>query len=560
MLIYQWKTLDILFTFALLWIIAKLVFRRPSSRSVPLRGPKSKSLLFGMSKELRDAEDRSAIYESWATEYGPAFNVPSAFSKKRMFICDPKAISHFYSKETYTYVKLKFSRIFIERLVSKNHLTGGGENMCLSRTPSLVQFGRGIIWAEGDSHKRQRKALSPAFSNAEIRNLTRVFYDSSYKLKARWDAEFESGKDEAVIEVQYWLNRVSLDSVGIAGFGHDFETLADKRTPVADAFDSFGTVLQGESALSKTVFLLGPFFPFLLYLPTARGRLFQGLRRAMSEIADELLERARREKQGQIMSGMAEDKSIIGTLVRAESSQTQTQLQLSHDEIMAQMNVLILAGYETTSISLTWALIELSLNPEKQQKLRDELARFSSLDPTWDQLTSGLPYLDGVVQEVLRLHPAVPEIITIAAEDDVMPFSTPVTTTTGDKLTSLPIPKGTVVTVPIALINRSEAFWGPDAKQFIPERWLGDLPAPVKNLTGHRHLYTFSDGPRICLGRGFALAEMKAVLSVLIRNYVFELPAGPATKFGLHPSILQRPKVADETGPKVPLRVMRVEE
>ncbi|KAG5633069.1 hypothetical protein DXG03_008591, partial [Asterophora parasitica] len=56
-----------------------------------------------------------------------------------------------------------------------------------------------------------------------------------------------------------------------------------------------------------------------------------------------------------------------------------------------------------------WALIELSRNPEVQSKLREELSQFTTEDPTYEQLTNGLPYLDAVVTETLRLHPPVPE-------------------------------------------------------------------------------------------------------------------------------------------------------
>ncbi|KAM6489418.1 hypothetical protein JOM56_015135, partial [Amanita muscaria] len=50
-------------------------------------------------------------------------------------------------------------------------------------------------------------------------------------------------------------------------------------------------------------------------------------------------------------------------------------------------------------------------------------------------------------------------------------------------------------------------FWGPDAKQFVPDRWLGELTGPAKDIHGYRHLYTFSDGPRRCLGMDFAVTE-----------------------------------------------------
>lgn len=66
--------------------------------------------------------------------------------------------------------------------------------------------------------------------------------------------------------------------------------------------------------------------------------------------------------------------------------------------------------HNLTNIRPQWALIELSKNPEMQSKLREELlSQFTTIDPTYDQLTTNLPYLDGVVHEVLRLHPPVPE-------------------------------------------------------------------------------------------------------------------------------------------------------
>lgn len=521
-------------TWAVLRLFTLARARWSGVQTTSLRGPPSKSILFGKYHEINQFEDSSILYEQWANEYGQAYKVPGGFGAYRILIMDPRAIAHYYAKESFVYVQNKFAKMFIANL-----------------------FGRGLLWAEGESHRRQRKALSPAFSNTAIRRLTSVFYDSSYKMKARWDYILDSvhGND-AVIDVEKWMNHVSLDAIGIAGFGHDFGTLDGKYPAIVEVFDALGSS-HSIGIFAPLLQLITPILPWLMKLPTRRNKLMAKLRQAMSDIADELLARTRKEKEGRISEEKSEEKSIIGLLIKAES--LNTELQMSREEITAQMNLLLLAGYETTSISLTWALIELSRNVEKQQKLRDELSQFSGTDPTWEQLATGLPYLDSVVHETLRLHPAVPATLRIATEDDIIPLSSPVITSDGEAVTSIAIKKGTTVISPIRAMNRSEAFWGPNAKEFEPERWLVDSDIPAKEISGHRHLLTFSDGPRLCLGRGFALAEFKATLSVLIRNYSFELPEGIMTKIENHQSVLSRPKVAGQDGAKVPLKVKRVD-
>jgi cytochrome P450 len=76
---------------------------------------------------------------------------------------------------------------------------------------------------------------------------------------------------------------------------------------------------------------------------------------------------------------------------------------------------------------------------------------------------------------------------------------------------SISIAKGTTIRISSAAINRSAAIWGPDAKEFKPDRWLIEdgIGGKAKEVQGHRHLLTFVDGPRTCLGKDFAIAEFK---------------------------------------------------
>ena len=177
----------------------------------------------------------------------------------------------------------------------------------------------------------------------------------------------------------------------------------------------------------------------------------------------------------------------------------------------------------------------------------------------------------------------------------MVPLSMPALAAAGGATTDrISIARGTIITMPIRAIHLSEDIWGPDAKIFRPERWLsGDEPAAARarELSGHRHLLTFFDGPRICIGKNFALAEIKvrtrgrrlagsacskrpllgsffvfffffrgfqAVLSVLVRNFAFELRDGPETKIKTKVAIMSRPTIEGEEGTQFPLRVRRL--
>ncbi|KAJ7886211.1 cytochrome P450 [Mycena olivaceomarginata] len=518
-----------------IWLCTKAVLavlRPRGARTTRLKGPPSTNPILGRMRYVMQAKDISNDYEQWAEEYGGAFELPLALGSRQIVLTDTKALTHCYTTERAVYTRTENERQFIGQI-----------------------FGRGVLWAEGEMHKRQRKALTPAFSNAAIRKQTSVFYDSAYKLKSFWDEIIDLTADGAVIEVQEWMNRVALDSIGIAGFSHDFKYLEGKESDVTAAFHALE--INETSVFQNVLFLLAVLFPPVQMLPTKRLRLLRQLRKSLEDIADRLLANTRREKEDDVAEDHA-DKSIIGLLLKAEH--TDAELYMTPEEVVAQ-NVLLLAGYETTSVSLTWALIELSKHLEMQDKLRAELlSKFGGSDPTWDQLasTTDLPYLDAIVLEVLRMHPALSKTPRVASQDDVIPLGTPIVTASGETVSSITVAKGTIIVEPIRTINRSEALWGSDAKEFKPSRWFTDITSPAKELQGYRHLLTFHDGPRTCLGKTFALAEFKAVLSVLVRNYAFEFPGGPDTEIGDHVALIQRPKVAGQLGAKVPLRVRRL--
>ncbi|EMD31784.1 hypothetical protein CERSUDRAFT_119362 [Gelatoporia subvermispora B] len=521
--------LGIILTIGLVFKISRNVRRR--LHTTPLRGPPSPSFLWGVHHLVTKSWQTGDVYEQWSRTYGDAFRVAALMGATRVVVTDPKAATHVLSQDTWGYTHTSGSKGMIKNIL-----------------------GKGILWSDGERHRIQRKALTPAFGNAAIRKLTSVYFDSAYKLKTAWDGQLESGQGQgSIIDVEEWMNRVSLDTIGIAGFSHDFGTLLGKQAAVSDVFERLGRLKPTIGLMAMTA--IGLLFPPLLNIPTERNALLHRLNTSMGDIATELLENMRKETDGAAKT----DNSVMGLLIKAE--ETEGGLHITREEVIAQMKVLILAGYETTSISLTWALIELCKHMEIQQKLREEVAQYAGSDPTWDELTYGLPYLDAVVQETLRLHAPLPEFNRVALADDVVPLSTPLQTSKGAFVDRLHIARGETVRIPVGFMNCSEALWGPDAKEFKPERWINEsgVPKRAQEIQGHRHLLTFLDGPRMCLGRGFALAEFKAVLSVLVRNYEFELLDGPESKFVLSRGLVPRPILEGQEGGLVPMRVRRVD-
>ncbi|KAG2739224.1 cytochrome P450 [Suillus brevipes Sb2] len=508
------------------------VYRR-NQRATRIRGPQSPGWAFGFAKIILDSATTTELYERWAREYGPVYKVPGVFGQPRVILWDPKAISHFFARDTWLYNQTPFNKIAVRATI-----------------------GRGVLWADGESHKRQRKALNPAFSAAAIRSLTYVFHDAAHKTVLAWNDEIESNQEThcAVIDAQQWMNHISLDSAGIAVLSHDFGALDGNDSDVVHVLNAFGSSVN----VSHNLVILAQNFPSILKLPLPRTQFSRKLSLIIGKICQEMLSRTRKEKE---MGGAEQgDKSCLGLLLKAEESGESAGL--TPQEVIDEAKVLLLAGFETTAVSMTWALVELARNPDIQTKLRDECLEFGST-PSYDDLTNKLPYLDAVAHEVLRLHAPVKEIPRSATQEDVIPLSEPLRTADGSFTESVCIPKGTVVVVPFAALNCSVSMWGPDAKTFKPSRWFeGDenTRGARDALHGYRHLMTFGDGARMCLGRLFALTEFKAVLFVLVQSFVFEMADGPGVQIVESLGTLPRPRVVGSAeAESVPLRVRRYE-
>ncbi|ESK85957.1 cytochrome p450 [Moniliophthora roreri MCA 2997] len=482
-----------------------------------LPGPPSDSMIWGNLQQIFKAEN-SVLHEQWVEEYGPTIRYRAFFGFNRLYTTDTKALNHVLMNH-YVYQKPEMSRWGLSQVL-----------------------GDGILVMEEDKHKFQRKVMNPAFGPAQIRQLTSIFIEKSNELRDVWKSQVsEAENGEARLDALSWLSRMTLDVIGLAGFNYTFSSLSGKPSELNEAFTelfvqtsriTLWPVLQGRLPILRRV-----------QLNTARDRAMKSSRKTMFRIAGQLL----RDAKANQASEKATDKDLLSLLIRSNmQEQNEKSGGLSDEDVLAQVPTFLVAGHETTSTATTWALYLLTLHPEIQSKVREELLSVSTSEPTMDELNA-LPYLDKFVREVLRLYPPVPSTTRVAVKDDIIPLDEGYIGKDGKTKNHVRVKKGQTVFINIQAINRSKKIWGEDAHEFKPDRW-DDLPSTVaaSNVPGvWSHMLTFLGGARSCIGWRFSLVEMKCLVFVLVRAFEFELGVHK-DEMGRKGAVIQRPMLKSD--------------
>ncbi|MBW0552186.1 hypothetical protein O181_091901 [Austropuccinia psidii MF-1] len=517
---------------------------RKSSLIYQLPGPPSSSFIFGNVLEIIRHESGFMI-QKWFQEYGPVIIFQDLFGASRLTMTDPKALNHILVQRSYDYPKPFEVQGELGRLL-----------------------GRGILLAEGEQHKRQRKLLNPTFSPAQLRSLVPLVYSYGQKLSAQWEEKILQNKKQSqkcIFDVMPSINRTSLDIIGEAGFAYQFHSLENgPQTALATAFSnliSAGGIFEGASGFQVLLIQLLRNFPsFFKIFSTKRSEVMAQSLRSMEEESQKVLEKV--QNVNEIHS---DRKDLLALLVRQNKLVSGETERISNEEVIGQMTTFLFAGHETTASALTWFLWILAKNPEIQNRLRQEIfnATPSSDDEIEDSKTTwsldqinGLSYLDAFCREGFRFTSPLTLTNRIATRDDKIPLSKPVQLRTGKLVDHLVILAGQRVIIPIHSFNRSEEIFGKDAQEFKPERWLKS--DPPKSGTGvWSGLLTFLAGPRACIGYRFSLVEVKVLLIVLLSKFKFEeRDDGGGPDFERRSTVIVQPQIKGQPGKStMPLRV-----
>jgi cytochrome P450 len=370
----------------------------------------------------------------------------------------------------------------------------------LQRRVLAPGLGNGLLTAEGEEWKLQRRTLAPLFAPRHVAGFVPPMIEAAERLVRRWRRRSGGRILDAALE----MTRVTLDALERTIF-----TSGLKRDP-----DALGR------AITRYFEALGPLDPLDVFgmpewLPRIGRFRARPALRFFDEVVGELID-ARRALLARDEPG---PNDILTLLL--EAADPETGRGLSDIEVRANIVTFIGAGHETTANALSWSLYLLSQVRGARERIEAEVDAVIGEGPLSPQMLPRLVFTRAVIDEALRLYPSVPYMSRAALAQD--------------RIGNLKIPKGSIVTIAPYVLHRHRRLWDePDA--FLPERFL-----PEQREAIDRFAYLpFGAGPRVCIGASFALQEATVVLANVVRAARFELVEGhevmPVHRVTLRPS------------------------
>ncbi|MBX3191070.1 MAG: cytochrome P450 [Labilithrix sp.] len=436
------------------------VHRTPNERA-PKSPPRARELpVVGSSLDL--LRDPLRFLERVSREHGDAveFNLPG----QRIFLFNhPDAIEQVLVTERDRLVKDKLTREL------------------------SVMLGNGLLVSEGAFWRKQRRLAQPGFHRERVA----AYGDVMVRYAERAVADWTRGETR---DVHKDMMRLTLDIVAKTLFGVEIASVARK-------------IERSLEVLMDRFAGIGSLIPIGLPLPSNRRA-----RRAIAELDEVVYGIIRERRQG------GDQGDLISMLIAATSdedgSMTDTQLR---DEAMT----LLLAGHETTALTLGYALHLLARHPKAAGALAAEIDEVLGDRPATAADMPRLRYAEGVVRESMRLYPPAWAL----GRETLEPCT----------IGGYHVPKGTQLWVAQWVVHR-DARWFAEPEAFRPERWENDF---AKSLPRHAY-FPFGGGPRICIGNAFAMMEAVLILVTIARRFRFQ----PTTHapIALAPSVTLRPK------------------
>jgi len=351
-------------------------------------------------------------------------------------------------------------------------------------------LGEGLLTSTGEGWARQRKMMSPTFQHKRVQSFAAAMVAATTEHVDRWTAG-------TVHSVNEDMMRLTLDIAVRTLFG---SSAKDDASRVSRALDDVSEYFA--KTISQPISIP-------LSIPTQLNRAFLGAKRELDDIVHRIIadKRNSTERGPDLLSHMLD--------LQDEDGHRMSDKQL-RDEVLT----LLLAGHETTALTLTYAFHLLAENPGEDALLAEELARvLGDRPPTLADLPK-LVRTQQIVKEAMRLFPPAAVLIRKALADD--------------RIGGFDIPAGALAVMPQWVTHRDPRFFA-RPERFLPGRWTPEMEKSLPRFA----YFPFGGGPRVCIGSAFAMLEAQLVLAGVAQRFQFSNPERPLE---LQISITIRPK------------------
>ncbi|MDH6352121.1 cytochrome P450/NADPH-cytochrome P450 reductase [Brevibacillus sp. 1238] len=326
--------------------------------------------------------------------------------------------------------------------------------------------------------RKAHNILLPTFSQQAMKGYHDMMVDIASQLVQKW-ARLNPNE---TIDVADDMTRLTLDTIGICGFNYRFNSFyKEKHSPFIESM-----VRALNEAMHKSSRLA---IQNMLMVKTRQQ--FQEDIQTMFSLVDKIIEERKR-------NGDRGEADLLARMLHGKDPETGEGLD--DENIRYQIITFLIAGHETTSGLLSFALYYLLKNESVLQKAYEEVDRVMTTPiPQYEQVQK-LKYIRLVLNEALRLWPTAPGFDLFAREDTVIGGM-------------YPVKKGETVSVILPQLHRDKDAWGEDAEEFRPERFSDPAKVP------HHAYKPFGNGERACIGMQFALYEATLVLGMILQNF-----------------------------------------
>ncbi|GAB1608246.1 cytochrome P450 4X1-like [Argonauta hians] len=358
-------------------------------------------------------------------------------------------------------------------------------------------LGDGLVTTEGKLHRRNRKICNGSFRKNILINMIPTFEFQTETLIKEWLKRIDKNDDVYTeIPIHEQVTNLTFDVIGKCAFDHEFHCITKEYDETIQLFTRLSEKLQIGWQI-----VLPDFFPFLHYLKTKSMKDSEKYIGNLNNIVYRIISEKRK-----IINQSPDDdddskvNNLLESLLYARDEETNETI--SDKEIHDHVITFMLAGHETTAVTITWVLLQLARFPHIQDKVREEIRSvIRDGSPITDDQLEQLQYLRCVIEETMRINPAVLMVARQPVED----------CTIGDYF----FPKGTFISVHISTLHRNPKYWK-DPLEFRPERFSD--PSKIYPYS----FLPFVAGGRMCIGYKFAMMEMKTVLALLVNKFEFK--------------------------------------